>query len=74
MNGFIKIADGSYINMAQVFSIYAIQDGPSNWNVEIANVASGSARIATPGPFATEADAESFIRDLVHGFDASTWS
>jgi hypothetical protein len=73
VNGFIKIIDGSYVNLAQVFSIYAIQDGPSNWNVEIANVSGGSARVATSGSFATEAAAELFIRDLVHGFDASTW-
>jgi hypothetical protein len=69
---FVKLTNGNYVNFGNVFSIYAIQDGPSNWNVEIAGATGVSDRIATPGSFSTEAAAQAWIQDLVQGFDAST--
>ena len=69
---FVRLINGNYVNFENVFSIYAIQDGPSNWNVEIAGDAGVSGRIATPGSFATETLAQEWIQDLVQGFDAST--
>lgn len=69
---FVKLTNGNYVNFGNVFSIYAIQDGPSNWNVEIAGDTGVSDRIATPGSFSTETLAQAWIQDLVQGFDAST--
>lgn len=69
---FVKLTNGNYVNFGSIFSIYAIQDGPSNWNVEVAGDTGASARIATPGSFTTESTAQAWIQDLVQGFDAST--